>query len=205
MTSRALIVKGPHLLDIGEVRVPDPGAGEVLVKAAYSCVSPGTELRCLSGNDVTAWPYVPGYAMAGTVVANGPGTHLAAGTRVFCGGTERCSITRQWGAHLQYAVRTEAELLVLPEQVDMIDAAIARLAAIAHHGVRLCPPQQGERIAVVGLGPIGHLSARLHALAGGNVLGVDVAASRVARLTAAGCARRSGDGQHHGRSARCLS
>ncbi|BET68847.1 hypothetical protein ASA1KI_37650 [Opitutales bacterium ASA1] len=63
---------------------------------------------------------------------------------------------------------------------------MAKLAAIAHRGVYLARPQAGEDVVVVGLGPIGQMSARLFAQAGARVLAVDLSAGRVGLAAAAG-------------------
>jgi threonine dehydrogenase-like Zn-dependent dehydrogenase len=63
---------------------------------------------------------------------------------------------------------------------------VARLAAIAHHGVRFSRPCPERKIAVVGLGPIGMFSARIHAALGAEVVGGDLSESRVAQLESSG-------------------
>lgn len=189
MKTRAVVVYGPDLIGCEDVEIPGPEAGEVLVRAAFSCVSPGTELRCLSnpgGGCVLEYPYVGGYSMAGVVVESGAGVGLKPGTRVFCGRTDRCSVPLQWGAHVGMAVRSVNEIIVLPDGLSLKDASIGKLAAIARHGSRFSEPQSGVRVAVVGLGPIGQLSARIHAALGADVVGVDRVVSRVNALGAAG-------------------
>ncbi|MFP4564192.1 MAG: alcohol dehydrogenase catalytic domain-containing protein, partial [Spirochaetia bacterium] len=73
-----------------EVPLPEPGDEEVLVRIAYSAISPGTERWMLRGKlEVPgeapfAFPHVPGYQAAGTIVEVGPGvTGFAPGDRVF--------------------------------------------------------------------------------------------------------------------------
>lgn len=196
MKTRAVLVYGPDRTGCEEVEIPGPEAGEVLVRAAFSCVSPGTELRCLAnpgGLCVSAYPYVGGYSMSGVVVACGAGVDLKPGCRVFCGRTDRCSVALQWGAHVGLAVRSAGELLVLPDEVSLKDASIGKLAAIALHGSRFSDPSSGVRVAVVGLGPIGQLSARIHAALGAEVVGVDRLASRVAALHGVGIRAAASD------------
>lgn len=68
MKTRAVLVYGPDRTGCEDVEIPGPESGEVLVRAAFSCVSPGTELRCLAnpgGVCVSAYPYVGGYSMSG--------------------------------------------------------------------------------------------------------------------------------------------
>jgi 2-desacetyl-2-hydroxyethyl bacteriochlorophyllide A dehydrogenase len=74
----------------------------------------------------------------------------------------------------------------LPAGVEPLNAALAKLAAIAYRGVRVAKTRPHEEVAVVGLGPIGQLSARLHRLAGARVVAADLDASRVALAKSAG-------------------
>jgi bacteriochlorophyllide a dehydrogenase len=181
MSSAAIVMTAPGAVDLSEVHVPDPGPDEVLVEADYTCVSPGTELRCLAGRQPNpiAFPFVPGYALTGRVIERGSGVELATGTRVLCKGTQRCDVNLQWGGHTHHAVLAAADVIALPDQLDSLAAAPVKLAAIAYHGVRLARSAPHERVLVVGLGPIGYLSALLHSTTGAQVIAVDVAPERV--------------------------
>src|SRR5215213_1889311 len=68
----------------------------------------------------------------------------------------------------------------LPDEVDFETGAFATLGAIALQGVRLAEPTLGESVVVVGLGLIGQLAAQLLRANGCRVFGVDLDASRVA-------------------------
>jgi predicted dehydrogenase/threonine dehydrogenase-like Zn-dependent dehydrogenase len=82
---------------------------------------------------------------------------------------------------------THAELLSvpknlcvrLPDAVDFESAAFATLGAIALQGVRLAEPTLGESVVVIGLGLIGQLAAQLLRANGCRVFGVDLDASKV--------------------------
>ncbi|MCC7208294.1 MAG: zinc-binding alcohol dehydrogenase [Anaerolineae bacterium] len=188
MKAKAILFTRPGHVELGDALIPDPGPGDVLVEAAYSCISPGTELRVLggSGEGGAIWPLIPGYAMAGRVIACGDGVTLREGAPVFCGGTTRADRHLAWGAHVSHAVQSADYVMPVPEGVDLLEAAVARLASIAYHGLRLSRPQPHERVAVVGLGPIGQLSARLHHLTGAHVVAADRSPERVAIAQAAG-------------------
>jgi 3-hydroxyethyl bacteriochlorophyllide a dehydrogenase len=188
MKTQAILFTAPHQVALGSAEIPAPGPGEVLVEAHYSCISPGTELRSLAGLQAgtTGWPFIPGYAQSGVVVETGPGVDLAVGTRVFTSGTTRADRLRLWGGHVAHAVVPADRAFALPEGMDMVTASIAKLVAIAYRGVRLARPMPHELVAVVGLGPIGQLSARLFHMTGARVVGVDLSPARVDALRAAG-------------------
>lgn len=188
MNARTILFTGVGQVALAETQVPAPGPGEVLVQAAYTCVSPGTELRCLAGRQpgTTGWPYIPGYAMSGTVVERGPGAGLEIGARVFCAGTLRAAHRRMWGGHISHAVLPAGEAYPLPDGLDLLSGALGNLGGIAHHGARVGGTRPGELVAVVGLGPIGQLAARCHAALGARVIAVDRSPERVALARAAG-------------------
>jgi 2-desacetyl-2-hydroxyethyl bacteriochlorophyllide A dehydrogenase len=187
MRAQALAFTAVNAVELLEVEIPEPQAGEVLIQTELSSVSPGTELRCLAGlqANLKAWPFIPGYALVGTVIALGSGVILPLGSRVFCTGTQHASLDRMWGGHVSHAVAPASSVFVIPDGVTWLASSLTALASIAQHGLRLSRPQVGERIAVIGLGAIGQLSAQLHALNGAEVAVTDSLSSR--RDTARAC------------------
>lgn len=169
------------------MEVPAPTPGEVLIQTAYSCVSPGTELRCLAGQQAgITFPTIPGYTLSGTVLLAGAASGFQPGERVFCRGTRRASLPLTWGGHVSHAVLPANQVFRLPDTVDLRDAAAIKLAAIAFHGVRLSAVQPQETVLVIGLGVIGQCAARLYASAGARVIAVDAVPSRVKTATVPG-------------------
>jgi predicted dehydrogenase/threonine dehydrogenase-like Zn-dependent dehydrogenase len=67
----------------------------------------------------------------------------------------------------------------LPEGVDFESGAFATLGAIALQGVRLAEPTLGESVVVIGLGLVGQLAAQLLKANGCRVFGVDLDDSKV--------------------------
>lgn len=188
MKARAIVFTGVDRVALQEVEVPPPGDGEVLVEALYTLVSPGTELRCLAGKqEGLAFPFIAGYSLVGRVAGRGRGATLPRGTLVYCSGTARAAgLSLGWGGHVSHAVRSESEVYPVPEGVDLLWAVAAHVAGIAYRGVRLGRPQAHETVAVVGLGTIGALAARLHALSGARVVAADLSPQRVALAQQAG-------------------
>lgn len=187
MKAKSLLVHGIDQITLGEVEIPAPGPGELLVETRYSTVSPGTELRCLQVQPPgTPLPYIPGYSMAGTIIEAGPQTSLAVGTKVYAGGTQKASQATQWGGHVSHAVIKEGDVYPLEDHIDLLEASMIHILAIPYHGVRLCSAKPHERVAVIGLGPIGQISARLHQLTGAHVVAADLSSWRVDLANKAG-------------------
>ena len=49
MKTKAILFSAPGQVELREVTVPEPEPDEVLIKTAFTCISPGTELRVLAG------------------------------------------------------------------------------------------------------------------------------------------------------------
>ncbi len=188
MKSPALLITGPGRVALREIELPEPGPDDVLVENILTAISPGTELRCLGGEQEGRglWPYVPGYAALGRVVSAGPGVGLEPGTLVVHTGTRRADGPVLWGGHSAAAVLVGANAFPVPPGLDVASVVAWRLAAIAYHGLRLARPLPHETVVVVGLGPIGHCAARLYAMTGIRTLALDTAPGRVEAARAAG-------------------
>jgi 2-desacetyl-2-hydroxyethyl bacteriochlorophyllide A dehydrogenase len=159
---------------------------EVLIETACSLVSAGTELAALSGThsksdskDPPAWlrfPSVPGYLACGRIVeagadVMGPGV----GQRVVAEGPG------VWNSHCSHLIMEAADekLVPIPERVCFEEAVTTKLGSIAMTALRVLKPQLGDSIAVMGLGLVGQMAARLSLVAGaGRVVGVDPVALR---------------------------
>lgn len=182
MQAKAIIFSAKNKIDISSFDLRKPQEGEVLIQTEYSCLSPGTELRCLRGAESNAgnFPFVPGYSLTGTVIATGDGVDMKIGTKVFSAGTiDAGKLGIAWGGHVSHAICNAGNVVPISAEVSMQDASMLALAAIAFHGTRLSQPVAGEKVIVVGLGVIGQLSARLHALSGANVIACDISKKRV--------------------------
>lgn len=150
---------------------PAPGTGEVVVHVGR-CGICGSDLHmtedaaygCKHGD-------VLGHEFAGEVVALGKGAEgLTTGDLVSviplvsCGNCEHCRKGEvQWcsgfglqgGGYAEYAVTRPNQCMKLPRDVSLADGAIIEPLAVALHGVNLSGLKQGDRVLVLGAGPIG--------------------------------------------------
>jgi bacteriochlorophyllide a dehydrogenase len=195
MKSKAIVFTAANQVDLQQIEIPDPGPGEVLLEALYTLISPGTELRCLAGNQVgVVFPFIPGYSFTGRVIGRGAETTLEEGTLVYCGGTSKANIPLAWGGQTAHAVLDERAVYPLPEGLDPLLGSAAHVAGIAYRGVRLSQPKPHEKVAVIGLGLIGALAARLHAASGAEVIAADLSPFRTKAAQQAGLKAFTPDG-----------
>jgi L-iditol 2-dehydrogenase len=182
---RALLVAGPGEAAVGDVPEPVPGPGEVLVavEAAGIC---GSDIELLDGRRPAAYvryPVVPGHEWAGRVAAVGPDVpDLAPGDPVVaeglrsCGVCDRCAEGRTNLCAAGYAETgftlpgALAERLAvpaglvhrLPADRPLEPAALLEPAACVASGLlEVGMPLPGQRVAVVGDGPLGLLALLL--------------------------------------------
>lgn len=186
--SRVIVFTAPHRVEIKHLEIPDPKAGELIIKSLYSGVSTGTETRVLSGKQTGGnFPLIPGYEAIGRVVACGESTWLKPGDIVFHTGSSFTSeFTKCWGGHLEYALVKETEVCPVPEGLDLADSVYAKVGAIALHGVKRAQISEHDMVAIVGLGLIGHLAAQCAKAYGARVIGIDTNSERLRLAAAAG-------------------
>ena len=181
---RALVVKRRDEQTREKVFVNDwpqpqaPLANQVRIQTLYSGITNGTERnQLLKGNYAPPDAKLPqpyGYQTVGRILDAGPDvSHLTVGDLVFVGA--------QTGGHLEYIVVAEDDLLVrLPDSVDLKQAALFGMAAVALNTCRNAVLKMGERTLVVGAGCVGQIAAMLASLAGARVAICDVDERRLA-------------------------
>ncbi|MEE2057980.1 NADP-dependent oxidoreductase [Rhodococcus artemisiae] len=135
-TFRAAVVRtpnGPDSIEIVDVPVVDPGPGQVLVRVAGATVNP-VDLAVSSGFFHTAGlidqPEHTGLGMdfAGTVLATGPGVDMAVGTRV---AGAIIGFDRNFGTYAEQLVVSAADLAVVPDDLDLVEAATVPINGLA--------------------------------------------------------------------------
>jgi len=189
---RAAIATGvDQPLSVSDLEVPEPTAGEVLVKIT-ACGVCFTDLNLLRGHYPFArFPVVPGHEITGTVVAVGPAvTWPEVGTMVgaqflydSCGHCDYCVRGEQIlcpqkritgivvdGGYAQYAVLKAGFVTPLPPGLDPVAGAPLMCAGItAFNGLRRGGARAGSRVAVIGLGGVGGMAVRYAVAMGARV------------------------------------
>lgn len=154
MSYKRVIIReygGPEVLEvIEEISLPEPKAGEVLVKVlASSAAFTDTLVRKGSYPDLKGkkLPFSPGYDMVGRVDKLGEGvTKVELGQQV-----AELTVT---GAYSEYICLHEDRLVPVPNELDPAEAVSLILSYMTAYQMmhRLASVKQGQRILVHGAG-----------------------------------------------------
>lgn len=181
----AVVIPSPGKVELQSVSLRQPGPDDVVIQTAYTSISSGTERMLLAGqmpHPMLQLPVIPGYETVGQVIEVGQNVSADwLGRWVYVGGAH-CyeAINPAWGG--QSAVLfTGVERIVPLGEVDPRQGVLLALAATALHGIDLFDPQLGDRVLVLGQGPVGQLAARFAQARGAWVGVTDRVASRLER------------------------
>ncbi len=169
---RAAVMQGLHQpLTIETLADPTPAEGEVVVKVGR-CGICGSDLHMtedpafgkIAGD-------VLGHEFAGEIVALGKNTEgVVIGDLVSvipltsCGQCASCrsgeiawcdKFGLQGGGYAEYAVTRPNQCVKLPQSASLADGAIIEPLAVALHGVNMSGLKAGDKVLVLGAGPIG--------------------------------------------------
>ena len=185
---RAAVVPSVHATwELREVPKPDPGPNQVLIKIRASGIC-YTDVHQTRGELPGDFPRILGHEPVGEVVAVGPGvTTRRIGDRVgvpwiqaSCGRCEWCARGKPMfcaeqlgtsgqmpGGHAEYMLAYAGATVLLP--TDLTDEQAAPIFCAGYtvwSGLRIAEPKPHERIAVVGIGGLGHLAVQYAKAAG---------------------------------------
>jgi len=197
---RAAFFEGNQKIQVGPCVPVDPGANQVQIRVEY-CGICGTDLHLFHGAMAhrLRLPHVMGHEMSGIIAAVGAGVEdYRPGDRVTvrpldpCGNCPACSAGHSHICHnlkfigidtpgaLQGLWTVPAHTLHrLPDAVSMQHGAVIEPIAVACHDVRIGSLKAGDRVVVIGGGPIGSLVALVAQLRGAHVLMAEVNPFRV--------------------------
>ncbi|MBF5033187.1 MULTISPECIES: alcohol dehydrogenase AdhP [unclassified Micromonospora] len=198
-------------MEITERPVPEVGPGEILVRVEASGLC-HTDIHAARGEWPVkpAPPFVPGHEGVGLVERVGPGvTEHAVGDRValpwlgwacgtcaYCvtGWETLCESQRNTGysidgAHAEYAVASARYAVRVPDGVDPFEAAPLTCAGVTtYKAVKVAGVRPGERVAIFGIGGLGHLAQQYAQIFGAETVAVDVTAEKLELATSLGAA-----------------
>lgn len=171
------------VLQVVESPVPEPDAGQVLVRIHGAGLNP-IDWKTRKGLGFAArqiensLPWTPGYDVAGEVVAVGEDvTTLAPGDRVM----GMVGFPAAGGGYAEYALAAADELAIVPEELDLVSAGGVPLAALtAWQGLfEMGKLESGQKILIhAGAGGVGHFAVQFALERGAHVIATASARNR---------------------------
>ena len=198
-------------LEIREVPVPQPGPGQVLVRIEASGLC-HTDIHAARGDWPVkpAPPFIPGHEGVGIVEEIGAGvSEHAVGDRVSlpwlghaCGNCDYC--VTGWetlceaqlntgyaidGGHAEFAVADARYAVRVPDGIDPAEAAPLTCAGVTtYKAIKVGGVTPGDRVAIFGIGGLGHLAQQYAQIFGGETIAVDVTEEKLALAKQLGAA-----------------
>ena len=164
---------GPEVLEYVELPTPEPGMGEVLVKAhAIGVCMPETYVRKGTYRWMPKLPTIPGIEMSGTVVKAGTGVrNLRVGQPVFVSARE---FEERAGCYAEFVKAPEHKIYPVPEGVDLDQVAGLANYQVAWHllNTALKGFQYDSVLVVAAAGGVGAALVQLARAAGKRIIGV---------------------------------
>jgi L-iditol 2-dehydrogenase len=163
---QALVFTAPGKAEVTDAQCPGPGPGEVLVRsrAVGICHS---DLELLAGRYIIPirYPITPGHEWAGEVAETGPGVDgfmqgdpVVGECVVGPGGRDHFGFSIS-GAAAEYFLARAEWLHKIPAHLTWTQGALVEPFSVAYAAVRAGVIDPSDRVAVLGGGPIGLLSA----------------------------------------------
>ncbi len=176
---KAARLHGPRDMRIEDLSRPRaPRAGEVLLHVTATGIC-GSDLHTYNegriGDTVLKTPFILGHEFAGVVETDGRGVNLKPGQRVAvdpaipCGRCDRCregnpnlcarvKFCGLWPCHgslREQMLMPARNCFPLPDSVDDGEAVMLEPLGVALHATDLAKIHNGDRVAILGCGPIG--------------------------------------------------
>ncbi len=170
---RAAVLNDDHELEVADIADPSPGPGELVLKVAACGIC---------GSDLKLRPAMPaglvmGHEFCGEIVATGAdtdprwreGRHVTALPVIGCGHCLPClagepahceqadyvGVGGSPGAFAEYVRVHERETVELPASIHSSHGALVEPLAVGLHAVERAHIRAGDRVLVVGAGPVG--------------------------------------------------
>lgn len=201
MMRQAVLVE-PGRIEYREAEVPAPGPEEIVMKVERIGIC-GSDVHAYHGSHPNArYPLVQGHESSGTVYRIGenvsksnlsPGDKITFLPQLVCGRCypcrngmyHICESLRVMGFHppgaaQEYFVLPAANVVKLPDDMSFDIGALVEPTAVAVHAVSKTNIQRGQRVIVLGAGPIGNLVAQVAKARGAErVLATDLSDFRL--------------------------
>lgn len=202
-------------LELKDVSRPEPGDDEVLIEVEV-CGVCHSDLHVANGDwkqfsGIVKKPLILGHEIVGRVVGRGSAVQsVQVGERVgvpwlqwTCGQCEFCRegnenlCVRQRitgvmvdGGYAEFAKAPASHLVKIPDTLSSEQAAPLLCAGVTvHRALKQAKVRAGQRLAVFGVGGLGHLAVQIGRAAGADVVAIDVTEEKLALAKSLGAVR----------------
>lgn len=172
---RKLVLEAPYKMKMTEAEIPQPADEQVRIRVCKIGVC-GSDPTIYKGlHPYVTFPVVLGHEISGVIDAVGEniskeriGQRVTVIPHQACGKCEacqheiynfceelKCTGAEADGAHCDYFCIDSKMVLEIPETMTMEQAAMVEPACVAYHGAKRGHIEAGERVLIVGAGPIG--------------------------------------------------
>lgn len=207
----AVVTSFDQPLTVKDVPIPEPGDGQVQVRIEASGLC-HTDIHAARGD----WPvkptppFIPGHEGVGIITKTGPGvtTHTI-GDRVAipwlghaCGTCDHC--VSGWetlcetqlntgyaldGGHAEYLIADANYTVAVPAGIDPAEAAPLTCAGVTtYKAIKVGGVTPGDRVAIFGIGGLGHLAQQYAQIFGGETIAIDITEEKLALAKQLGAA-----------------
>lgn len=207
-------------LTLEERPTPVAGDDEVLIRLE-ACGVCHSDLHIIDGDQpafraATRPRLIPGHEVVGRIVEKGKAvSHLEIGQRVgvawlyqSCGACEQCREGRENlcrkgvitglmvdGGYAEFMVAKASHAIPVPEALGPEEAAPLFCAGVTvHRALKNAGTAPGQRVAVIGIGGLGHLAVQIARAMGAEVIGLDVSWEKLALATELGASQAADSG-----------
>lgn len=204
---RKLVLEAPFTLKMTEAAIPEPRPQEVRIRVSKIgiCGSDPTIYKGL--HPYVTYPVVLGHEISGIIDAVGAavspdriGQRVTVIPHLVCNHCDackqeiynfceelKCTGAEADGAHCDYFCIDSKMVLQIPDTMTLEDGAMVEPACVAYHGAKRGQLRDGDRVLIVGAGPIGLFCMQsCFALGAKSVIVADMDASRLDLAAALG-------------------
>jgi alcohol dehydrogenase, propanol-preferring len=202
-------------LSLEEVALPEIGADDVLIEVEV-CGVCHSDLHVADGDwtqlaGIVKKPLILGHEIVGRVAERGAAVQsIQVGDRVgvpwvqwtcgqceFCGEGNENLCTRQRitgvmvdGGYAEYAKAPASHVIKIPDALSSEQAAPLLCAGVTvHRALKQARIRAGQRLAVFGVGGLGHIAVQIGRAAGAEVTAIDVSEEKLALAKSLGATR----------------
>jgi len=181
------VYRGPSQFNIEEFKLRPLLKNEILIKV-HNCGICGTDFHIVEGKAPSQPPVILGHEYSGRIVEKDNGTNgfniddpVVINPNIHCGYCDYCKEGKvnhcknlkalgvtQNGGFSQYSIVPASQVYRLPADFSLQSAAFAEPLSCCIHGIKKASIKLGDKIAILGGGPIGLLMLQLTQLVGAS-------------------------------------